>query len=210
MIQFEYSKRISPLNYFRLTCSSRSRLFRLKIFRRWTWAAPGIYFDSFGSFLRLKTVLISTDSVPIGQQVAFPPLIFSLLLHSDPYVKIYLLPDKKKKFETKVHRKTLNPIFNETFNFKVSLLACLPDCFTIYPNICRIPAECLRSDIIQTTKTCVDSGDPMTGFRNQIRDRIRNPPRSSIDFNQFCSSTQLNYSEITMKTLVFAVYDFDR
>lgn len=38
---------------------------------------------------------------------------------SDPYVKVYLLPDKKKKFETKVHRKTLNPIFNETFTFKV-------------------------------------------------------------------------------------------
>lgn len=39
---------------------------------------------------------------------------------SDPYVKVYLLPDKKKKFETKVHRKTLNPEFNETFVFKVS------------------------------------------------------------------------------------------
>lgn len=38
---------------------------------------------------------------------------------SDPYVKVYLLPDKKKKFETKVHRKTLNPVFNETFVFKV-------------------------------------------------------------------------------------------
>jgi len=38
---------------------------------------------------------------------------------SDPYVKVYLLPDKKKKFETKVHRKTLNPVFNETFTFKV-------------------------------------------------------------------------------------------
>lgn len=38
---------------------------------------------------------------------------------SDPYCKVYLLPDKKKKFETKVHRKTLNPVFNETFNFKV-------------------------------------------------------------------------------------------
>ncbi|XP_054004090.1 synaptotagmin 1 isoform X2 [Hylaeus anthracinus] len=37
---------------------------------------------------------------------------------SDPYVKVYLLPDKKKKFETKVHRKTLNPAFNETFTFK--------------------------------------------------------------------------------------------
>lgn len=41
---------------------------------------------------------------------------------SDPYVKVYLLPEKKKKFETKVHRKTLNPVFNETFNFKVRLI----------------------------------------------------------------------------------------
>lgn len=39
---------------------------------------------------------------------------------SDPYVKVYLLPDKKKKFETKVHRKTLNPTFNEQFTFKVN------------------------------------------------------------------------------------------
>jgi len=38
---------------------------------------------------------------------------------SDPYVKVFLLPDKKKKFETKVHRKTLNPVFNEAFTFKV-------------------------------------------------------------------------------------------
>lgn len=40
---------------------------------------------------------------------------------SDPYVKIYLLPDRKKKFQTKVHRKTLNPVFNETFSFGVPL-----------------------------------------------------------------------------------------
>jgi len=38
---------------------------------------------------------------------------------SDPYVKIYLLPDKKRKQETKVHRKTLNPVFNETFKYEV-------------------------------------------------------------------------------------------
>lgn len=39
---------------------------------------------------------------------------------SDPYVRVLLLPDKKKKFDTKVHKKTLNPVFNETFVFKVS------------------------------------------------------------------------------------------
>ncbi|XP_043932389.1 synaptotagmin-6 [Protopterus annectens] len=38
---------------------------------------------------------------------------------SDPYVKIYLLPDRKRKFQTRVHRKTLNPTFDETFNFPV-------------------------------------------------------------------------------------------
>ncbi|XP_063077291.1 synaptotagmin Vb [Engraulis encrasicolus] len=38
---------------------------------------------------------------------------------SDPYVKVYLLPDKKKKFETKVQRKNLCPVFNETFVFKI-------------------------------------------------------------------------------------------
>ncbi|CAG6021888.1 unnamed protein product, partial [Menidia menidia] len=37
---------------------------------------------------------------------------------SDPYVKIYLLPDRKK-FQTRVHRKMLNPTFNESFQFPV-------------------------------------------------------------------------------------------
>lgn len=37
---------------------------------------------------------------------------------SDPYVKVYLLPDRKK-FQTRVHRKTLNPTFGETFQFPV-------------------------------------------------------------------------------------------
>lgn len=38
---------------------------------------------------------------------------------SDPYVKVFILPDKKQKYDTKVHKKTLNPTFNETFNFKI-------------------------------------------------------------------------------------------
>ncbi|XP_041054223.1 synaptotagmin VIII [Carcharodon carcharias] len=39
---------------------------------------------------------------------------------SDPYVMVYLLPEKTHKFETKVHRRTLNPAFKERFTFKAS------------------------------------------------------------------------------------------
>ncbi|NXF72925.1 SYT1 protein, partial [Sclerurus mexicanus] len=40
---------------------------------------------------------------------------------SDPYVIVYLTSDMKKRYETKVYRKTLNPIFNESFTFQVPL-----------------------------------------------------------------------------------------
>merc|ERR1719211_835895 len=46
-----------------------------------------------------------------------PPTDWSTGL-TDPFVKIYLLPDKKPKYETKVHRKNLNPKFDQTFVFK--------------------------------------------------------------------------------------------
>nr|KAI8758458.1 synaptotagmin-10-like [Biomphalaria glabrata] len=53
---------------------------------------------------------------------------------SDPYVKVYLLPDRKTKLQTKVHRKTLNPEFNETFSFIVQYEELTERClqFNIY------------------------------------------------------------------------------
>uniref|UniRef100_A0A915Q2R2 C2 domain-containing protein n=1 Tax=Setaria digitata TaxID=48799 RepID=A0A915Q2R2_9BILA len=39
---------------------------------------------------------------------------------SDPYIKVYLLPEGKQKFETKIKRKCLNPVFNEMFAFNVT------------------------------------------------------------------------------------------
>ncbi|XP_042293496.1 synaptotagmin-8 [Sceloporus undulatus] len=38
---------------------------------------------------------------------------------SDPYVIVYLTSDIRKKYETKVYRKTLNPVFNESFVFQI-------------------------------------------------------------------------------------------
>ena len=55
--------------------------------------------------------------VTVYSAEGLPPKDFSGT--SDPYVKIYLLPDRKHKFQTKVHRKTLDPEFNESFVFSV-------------------------------------------------------------------------------------------
>lgn len=57
----------------------------------------------------------STMSVSVIQGANLPAMDMGGT--SDPYVKLYILPDKKKKFETKKHKKTLNPVFNETFKF---------------------------------------------------------------------------------------------
>lgn len=40
---------------------------------------------------------------------------------SDPYVKVYILPEKSKTCETKVFRHTLQPIYNEYFTFQVRI-----------------------------------------------------------------------------------------
>ena len=37
---------------------------------------------------------------------------------SDPFVKCCLLPDRKHKLESKIRRKTLNPVWNETLLFE--------------------------------------------------------------------------------------------
>lgn len=59
-----------------------------------------------------------TLSVTVCQAMELPAMDMGGV--SDPYVKVFLMPETKgmKKFETKVHRKTLNPFFNETFQFK--------------------------------------------------------------------------------------------
>ncbi|ALC38676.1 Sytalpha [Drosophila busckii] len=39
---------------------------------------------------------------------------------ADPYAKIRLLPDKKNFWQTRIHKRTLNPVFDEHFNFEVT------------------------------------------------------------------------------------------
>ncbi|CAL8277024.1 unnamed protein product [Lota lota] len=43
---------------------------------------------------------------------------------SDPYVRLYLLPDKRRsgRRKTPTHKKTLNPVYDQTFEFSVSMV----------------------------------------------------------------------------------------
>ncbi|XP_056276258.1 extended synaptotagmin-2 isoform X2 [Pseudoliparis swirei] len=43
---------------------------------------------------------------------------------SDPYVRLYLLPDKRRSGRRKTHtfKKTLNPVYDQTFEFSISLV----------------------------------------------------------------------------------------
>jgi len=56
-------------------------------------------------------------TVGIIKAVNLPPKDFSGT--SDPYIKTYLLPDRRHKFQSKVHRKTLCPEFHEKYTFSV-------------------------------------------------------------------------------------------
>lgn len=44
---------------------------------------------------------------------------------SDPYVRVYICPDKNKTCETKVLKNTLKPVFNEQFTFQITKVSLL-------------------------------------------------------------------------------------
>ncbi|XP_062857604.1 synaptotagmin VIII [Trichomycterus rosablanca] len=60
------------------------------------------------------------SEMTVGIKEASELMAMDHLGTSDPYVKVYMLPSKSKTFETKVFRKTLNPVFNENFKYQIS------------------------------------------------------------------------------------------
>lgn len=64
-------------------------------------------------------LLFSVSKLTVGIKKADSLKAMDLGGSSDPYVKVYILPDKSRTCETKVFRNTLNPIFNEQFKFPV-------------------------------------------------------------------------------------------
>uniref|UniRef100_A0A8B9RYM1 Synaptotagmin 8 n=1 Tax=Accipiter nisus TaxID=211598 RepID=A0A8B9RYM1_9AVES len=69
--------------------------------------------------LHLLTLCITPFKLKVGVKQAAELKAMDSGGTSDPYVIIYLTSDTKKRYETKVYRKTLNPVFNESFTFQV-------------------------------------------------------------------------------------------
>ncbi|XP_057274878.1 synaptotagmin-3-like, partial [Pezoporus wallicus] len=63
---------------------------------------------SFGTQQLVVRVLRATQLPPKGPHGG-----------GDPYVRIHLLPDRKRKFQTRVQRRTREPVFDEAFAFAV-------------------------------------------------------------------------------------------
>lgn len=141
---------------------------------------------------------------------------------SDPYVKVFLLPDKKKKYETKVHRKTLNPAFNETFTFKVKTPAPPLPLGSAHLSLVHshdwsigICSE-WHSSLSPISHTGFHS---LPGARGQYRSKpglfLQRPPPSrsaqaTLAPSDPVCALQVPYQELGGKTLVMAIYDFDR
>ena len=70
-------------------------------------------------FLQLVTLCITPFKLKVGVKQAAELKAMDSGGTSDPYVIVYLTSDRKKRYETKVYRKTLNPVFNESFTFQV-------------------------------------------------------------------------------------------
>ena len=56
--------------------------------------------------------IVSVDNLP------YRDLMTKIL--PDPFIKVVLLPDRRRKFQTKVLKRTQSPQFNETFQFQIN------------------------------------------------------------------------------------------
>lgn len=88
---------------------------------------------------------------------------------SDPYIKMTILPDKKHRVKTRVLRKTLDPLFDETFTFYGVAYSSLPE-LTLHFLVLSFD-RFARDDVIGEAVVPLKGVDPSTG-RVQLSQEI--------------------------------------
>jgi len=126
---------------------------------------------------------------------------------ADPYVRISLLPDRKTRHQTRVHRRTLNPVFDERFSFPVqpllgSVRGGLLERSHVLSNVSSVElSECddlKRGDTANENRQqfCLTESDEAS--KGLVHPDIQRP-QTSVELG--CSTACL---------LQIGVYDFDR
>ncbi|GBP63855.1 Synaptotagmin-9 [Eumeta japonica] len=147
---------------------------------------------------------------------------------SDPYIKVFLLPDRKKKFQTKVHRKNLNPVFNETFLFRTchryaqkqspndleNLL-----CFLSNQHVEETMVDYIFTEQIATEKKDydLDGAEDENGPAGALKICSTIPHECLLGASGTGAPAHVRkarivvpYEELRQRYLQFSVYDFDR
>ncbi|KAJ0066577.1 hypothetical protein NL108_015321, partial [Boleophthalmus pectinirostris] len=90
---------------------------------------------------------------------------------SDPYVKLTILPEKKHRVKTRVLRRTLHPLFDETFSFYGVSYSALPD-LTLHFLVLSFD-RFARDDVIGEALVPLRGVDPSTGRVHLTQDITR-------------------------------------
>lgn len=89
------------------------------------------------------------------------PAVDEQVSSSDPYVKMTILPEKKHRVKTRVLRKTLDPLFDETFTFYGVAYSALPE-LTLHFLVLSFD-RFSRDDVIGEAVVPLKGVDPSTG-----------------------------------------------
>lgn len=95
---------------------------------------------------------------------------------ADPYVKMTILPEKKHRVKTRVLRRTLDPLFDETFSFYGVSYSSLPE-LTLHFLVLSFD-RFARDDVIGEALVPLRGVDPSTGRVHLTQDITKRSPQS--------------------------------
>ncbi|XP_036395651.1 synaptotagmin-11b [Megalops cyprinoides] len=116
---------------------------------------------------------------------------------SDPYVKMTILPEKKHRVKTRVLRKTLEPVFDETFTFYGVPYSSLPDLVLHF--LVLSFDRFSRDDVIGEAMVPLAGVDPSTG-RVQLTQQICKRSLQCVNRGELLVS--LSYQPVTHRLSV--------
>ncbi|XP_075464273.1 synaptotagmin-11 isoform X2 [Ascaphus truei] len=117
---------------------------------------------------------------------------------SDPYIKMTILPDKKHRVKTRVLRKTLDPVFDETFTFYGIPYSQLQDLVLHF--LVLSFDRFSRDDIIGEVMVPLAGVDPSTGKVQLTRDIIKRNIQKCISRGEL--QVSLSYQPVAQRMTV--------